>query len=54
MSTLFTVGPLHFQFVALLFGLSSVPLVFTKVLASILTLLRYQDIPIVVSHSVCL
>lgn len=36
----------HFKFVALLFGLSTAPQVFTKVWAPILGLLRIQGMPI--------
>lgn len=43
---LFTVEGHYFQFVALLFGLSMAPGVFTKVLALVLGLLHSQCIPI--------
>ncbi|XP_040286209.1 dynein heavy chain 8, axonemal [Bufo bufo] len=43
----FAVGSLHFQFVALPFGLASAPRVFTKVLAPLVELLRARGVALV-------
>ncbi|XP_044151545.1 nuclear pore complex protein Nup155 [Bufo gargarizans] len=43
----FAVGSLHFQFVALPFGLASAPRVFTKVLAPLVALLRARGVALV-------